>query len=228
MTPYYQDEAVAIYHGDCRAVLPTLRGDVMIVDPPYDERTHKGARSHGEIVSKIDFEPFDTAATLPLLLAATKRWVVAFCTMEMIAGYMAIAGDRWIRAGFWRRPDGAPQFTGDRPGTPGDAIAIMHVAGKKRWNGGGNHAFWECGVERENRVHPAQKPARLMEMLVADFTDAGDLILDPFMGSGTTLVAAKRLGRKAIGIEISEAYCEIAAKRLAQGALDLFAAEATR
>lgn len=202
MRPYYEQDGVTIYHGDCREVID--RGF-------YD----------GDVVSKIDFAPLDFPSTIPLLLGCSRRWVVCFCTMEMIWEYKQIAGERWIRAGFWRRPDGAPQFTGDRPGTPGDAIAIMHTTGKKRWNGGGKHAYYEYGVERSDRVHPAQKPEALMCALVTDFTDSGETILDPFMGSGTTLVAAKRLGRKAIGIELEEKYCEIAAKRLQQGALPL-------
>lgn len=220
MTPYYDQDGIVIYHGDCREVLPTLHQcDVMLVDPPYDERTHKGARNHGEDFSRIDFAPLDVIATLPILLEAVKRWTVAFCTMEMIGDYKTVAQKNWVRAGFWRRPDGAPQFTGDRPGTPGDAVAIMHPVGKKRWNGGGSHAYWEYGVERVDRVHPTQKPERLMAALVSLFSDSGETICDPFMGSGTTLVAAKRLGRKAIGIELEERYCEIAAKRLAQGTL---------
>lgn len=232
MRPYYEHAGVTIFHGDYREVMgdgwhgvdrdglfPLV--DVILSDPPYDERTHVGARSHGDTKSKIDFPPLDVDASVKFLLPYAKRWFVAFCTMEMIAGYQSAAGAGWIRAGFWRRPDGAPQFTGDRPGTPGDAIAIMHPVGKKRWNGGGQHGYWECGVERTDRVHPAQKPLALMRHLIADFSDVGETILDPFMGSGTTLVAAKALNRKAIGIELEEKYCEIAAKRLAQEALPL-------
>ncbi len=226
MTPYYEQDGITIYHGDCREKLiwlgaDVLRADALISDPPYDARTHAGARNHGENFSRIDFAPFDVEAMLPLMLGASRRWVIAFCTMEMIGRYERVAGEQWVRAGFWRRPDGAPQFTGDRPATPGDAIAIMHSSGKKRWNGGGRHAYYEFGVERADRVHPAQKPESLMCAIVADFTDVGETIVDPFMGSGTTLVAAKRLGRKAIGIELEEKYCEIAAKRLSQGALPL-------
>jgi site-specific DNA-methyltransferase (adenine-specific) len=94
-------------------------------------------------------------------------------------------------------------------------------AGKERssWNGGGRHGVYEYPPVVANG-HPTEKPEPLMAELVTLFTDPGETILDPFMGSGTTLVAAKRLGRKAIGIEIEEKYCEIAAKRLAQRALD--------
>lgn len=229
MTPYYEQSGVIIYHGDCHEVLDGCfhdggsfgMVDITISDPPYDARTHIGARSHGETASRIDFAPLDIGVSLPLLLAVSRRWVVSFCTMEMIAEYQRVAGAAWVRAGFWRRPDGAPQFTGDRPGTPGDAVAIMHKAGKKRWNGGGHHAFWEYGVERAARVHPAQKPEALMCELVHQFSEPSETILDPFMGSGTTLVAAKRLGRQCVGIEREEKYCEIAANRLRQEALPL-------
>lgn len=228
MSPYYEQDGIRIFHGDCRDVFQLLgRMDHVITDPPYDARTHKGARTSGPTrksqaeVIKIDFPPLDIAAALPRILTICRRWCICFCTMEMIAEYQAVAGASWVRAGFWRRPDGAPQFTGDRPATPGDAVAIMHAEGKKKWNGGGHHAYWEYGVERLERYHPTQKPEPLMVEIVRLFTDSGETILDPFMGSGTTLVAAKRLGRKAIGIELEEKYCEIAAKRLSQGALPL-------
>ncbi len=230
MTPYYEHAGITIYHGDCRDVLDSSFHDeggsfaqvnVTITDPPYDARTHEGARSHGDTASKIDFAPLDIAAALPLLLSVTNRWIIAFCTMEMIAEYQTVSGAAWVRAGFWRRTDGAPQFTGDRPATPGDAVAIMHKPVKKRWNGGGQHAYWECGVERVDRLHPAQKPIALMRHLIADFSDIGETVLDPYMGSGTTIVAAKALNRRAIGIEIEERYCEIAAKRLSQESLPL-------
>lgn len=88
--------------------------------------------------------------------------------------------------------------------------------------GGGQHAIWDVPIvlnraraEKSERVHPTQKPLVLMGQLVAQFTDVGDLILDPTAGSGTTGVAAKRLGRRAVLIERDEAHCEAAATRLA-------------
>jgi len=89
-----------------------------------------------------------------------------------------------------------------------------------RWNGGGRHAVW-TELKVANNLHPTEKPLSLLRRLLLLFSDAGEMILDPFMGSGTTLCAAKDLGRRAIGIEIEERYCEIAAKRLAQEMLPL-------
>lgn len=238
MTPYYDDGQCVIYHGDCRevlAVLPVV--DVVMGDPPYDTETHAGARSLGlesrarassgrrEIASvgviDIHFDPADVAYTSQLTRWAL-RWCILFCSLEMLGAYREHSGDCWVRGGFWRRPDGAPQITGDRPGQPGEGIAIMHRPGKKRWNGGGHHAYYSHCVVKHGRVHPTQKPESLMAELVALYSEPGETILDPFMGSGTTLVAAKRAGRKAIGIELEEKYCAAAAERLAQGALDLF------
>ena len=88
---------------------------------------------------------------------------------------------------------------------------MAHRRGKKRWNSGGKRGVYRHATngERGAKPHPSTKPESLMAELIADFTDSGELILDPFMGSGTTLVAAK----------LEEKYCEIAAKRFAQGAL---------
>lgn len=221
MKPYYQDDVCTIYHGDCREVVPTAGAisgscDHVITDPPYDTETHKGART------KIDFDVLDVAQVAPWLVSLARRWAIACCSLEMLGDYRRAVGKAYVRGGFWRRPDGAPQFTGDRPAQPGEGIAIMHApraSGRMRWNGGGNHAYYEHMVVKHDRVHVAQKPEQLMAELIADFTDPGETILDPFMGSGTTLVAAQRLGRRAIGIELSERDCEHAAKRLLQRSL---------
>jgi site-specific DNA-methyltransferase (adenine-specific) len=134
----------------------------------------------------------------------------------MLGAYQAAAGESWIRAGFWRDPARAPQFTGDRPGQPGDAIAIMHRPGRKRWNGGGRAAFWNYPRVITGRCHPTQKPEPLLLDLVSLFTDPGEVILDPYFGSGTTAAAARALGRRCIGVEIDPAYVLAARARLGE------------
>jgi site-specific DNA-methyltransferase (adenine-specific) len=227
MTPYYSDDSVTILHGDCRDVLLTMEiVDHVSTDPPYDYATHHGARSSktGDAEIAMGFDPTDVDAIVPTLLAKAQYWTLAFCALEMLGEYRRVACDAYVRGGFWHRIGGTPQRSGDRPAQPGEAIAIMHRSlamgrtGHMSWNGGGLPAYWECAVERTNRVHPTQKPESLMATLVAQFTDPGEMILDPYMGSGTTLAAAKRLGRKAIGIELDERWCEYSARRLTQGA----------
>ena len=112
---------------------------------------------------------------------------------------------------------GAPQFTGDRPGVGWEAIAILHREGKKHWNGGGHHAVWVCNIEHGEPLsgkHPTQKPLKLLLDWVAKFTDEGETVLDPFMGSGTTGVACIKLGRRFIGIEKRADYFELACRRI--------------
>lgn len=155
----------------------------------------------------------------------TQRWALVFSDVETCFRWkaaMEAGGMRYVRTGAWIKPDAMPQMSGDRPAVGFEPCTIAHAKGAMRWNGGGRQAAWTYGICHIDRPdHPCPKPEPLMIHLVTDFTDDGETILDPFAGSGTTLVAAKRLGRKAIGIELNEAYCAIAASRLRQGALPL-------
>ena len=222
MTPYYSDDAagIVVYLGDSRAMLPTFatRADVCLTDPPYDIGTHQGARAlHGgsvEIVG-IDFAPVDPAWVAPLLLSVTRRWVVAFCALEQLGAYQSAAGDAWVRSGTWHKINGPPQYTGDRPAQGCEGITLLHQTDRRmEWNGGGSQAHWSYAIASGVRIHPTQKPEPLMTRLVELFSRRGETVLDPFLGGGTTGVVAKRLGRKFIGVELKEAYCEAACKRI--------------
>ena len=200
-------------------MLDDLQADVVISDPPYGARTHDGART-GDIGDRVlvDFAPVDATTftqDVAKMMTITQRWVVLTCEWRHVHLLEPLG---LVRFGVWVKPNGAPQFTGDRPATGWEAVAILHREGKKRWNGGGRHAVWN--VPKIEGQHPTTKPMRLIHQFVQLFSDEGELILDPFMGSGTTLRAAKDLRRKAIGIEIEEKYCEIAAKRLEQEVFD--------
>lgn len=225
MRPYYTDDLVTLYHGDCREVIPALPSvDHVITDPPYSDDTHDGARTgeHDGPARLISF-PSITADALREILGTcrAKRWAVLTVDWQHVLPLKLAPppGWRFIRHGVWVKPNGTPQFSGDRPAQGWEAVAILHGddGGRMRWNKGGHAAVWTH--PRILGAHPVQKPEVFLMTLVLDFTDPGDVILDPFAGAGTTLAAAKRLGRKAIGVEIDEWYCEVAATRLRQGAL---------
>ena len=219
MTPYYSDDLVTIYHGDCRAQLPPP-GDVLMTDPPYGIGYSpgvggRGFRSKGgqpigknwtgKDIVRGDDTPFDPAPWLDY------RRVVLFG-----ANHYA---DRLPSASEWVVWD-------KRDGLPSNDFADCELI----WtNGGGPARVWShrwMGLMRDSergepRLHPTQKPVSLLRWLVERYSASGDVIVDPFMGSGTTLVAAKHLNRRAIGIEIEERYCEIAATRCSQEVLGL-------
>lgn len=152
-----------------------------------------------------------------------RRWALVFCQVEASELWrMALLPLTYKRTCVWIKPDAMPQYSGDRPGMGYESIVCCHAAGRSQWNGGG-----KVGVFTHNKnsggkhLHQTQKPEPLMRELLSLFSNNCETILDPFMGSGTTLRAAKDLNRKAIGIEIEEKYCEIAAKRLEQEVFDL-------
>ena len=203
MTPYYQDDYATIYHADCREVLPTLpKVDLVLTDPPY--------------IGREDLFPTDALPVLCDLLLVTPGIVF----WPVLAPYplpSPSAVHIWHKA----VPIHPHSTTGNTAGHHYERIVVY---------GGGRRCrvyriaavlpnFTACAVECVE--HPTQKPVALVSALLTDVV--ATTILDPFMGSGTTLRAAKDLGRKSIGIEIEERYCEIAAKRLAQEILDFHA-----
>ncbi len=214
----------AIIHGDCLEILPTLADRSVahvICDPPYTEHVHarmmSATTTRGIVARNVecDFAHLTDLSFVNELTRVASRWAMAFCAIEQLGAYKAAAPDTWIRSGIYRKQRAVPQFSGDRPGNACEGIAIFHRKGKKKWNGGGTHAFWEAmPADRADSGHPTAKPVELMIKLIELFSDPDDIILDPFAGSGTTGVAALRLGRRFIGLEKDEKYANIARERL--------------
>ena len=212
MTPYYVDDLVTIYHADCREWMPAA--DTLITDPPYGISYRGGGASQihrkqsRRRVASIagDSEPFD-----PSLFLAFRN--VALFGAQHYYSRLPEGGTFHV----WdKRGDYKPVHTADF-----DTVWI-----NRKEPGRINRTVWR-GICRETEhseriLHPTQKPLRVMAWVLGMFPDA-ELILDPFMGSGTTLVVAKSLNRRAIGIEIEERYCEIAANRCRQEVLGLSA-----
>lgn len=233
---YYEDDLVTLYHGDCREVLASMEdesADCVLTDPPYSAETHEwtrtnntayGRRGNRVLSGTINFGSI-TLDDLTLSLAEMGRissgWVVSHLDFRHAFTFDATPppGLRLLRIGVWVKTNPNPQISGDRPAQGWEAIAYLHRSDRRpSWSGGGKAANFVLPSD-QGTGHPTAKPPALAGALIRLFTNPGDLILDPFAGSGTTLRAAKDEGRRAIGVELDERYCEIAAKRLAQDAL---------
>lgn len=214
--PYYDDgNGIVIYHGDCREILPQLEPvDLVLTDPPYGvfKRQDSGMMFGKETIYSKDqsaalWDKRPDKAVLDMIVAKGKQHIV------WGGNYMADA------LGACKGPLVWNKLTGNNSYADGE-LAWSNVAGTMRIF---THQW--CGAFKDSErglqaVHPTQKPLALFAWCIG-LADNPQTILDPFMGSGTTLRAAKDLGRKAIGIEIEEKYCEIAAKRLSQEVLQL-------
>jgi hypothetical protein len=241
MKPYYEQDGITIYHGDCREALPDISANVLVTDPPWiaSEKPLRFDRRMGGV----------GAVHHP---AETMRYgKIGFFDLKLIRAAMgAVTHDRLVFAGYkelgrlclaskplrgvfgWQKPNAAPAlFYPARLD-----LSFVVWSGEKSYLYG--HQHWpsmvfsvstpipgcmatERFVDDAGRAkHPSQAPEKLLGMLLAPLP-ADAVILDCFMGTGTTLRAAKDLGRKAVGVEINERYCEVAAKRLAQGVLPL-------
>lgn len=215
---------------------------VTITDPPYSRdlysrtRTNKGTgiRADGSKYSSTELAPHTSAIRLASeeigaiddildqvaaqLLRVTDRWILAFHDVEIGDRWRRSFGENYVRTGAWVKTDPMPQISGDRPAQGFEPCTIAHSGsfGRMRWNGGGRAAVWIHGTAKGHARpdHPCPKPLPLMLDLVRDFTEPGEIVLDPFAGSGTTGAACLRLGRRFIGIERSETFLEVARQRL--------------
>ena len=213
MEPYYDDGNCTIYHGDCREILPSVEADVLVTDPPYGinadmRQANRANKQHGRAaapsrdyqITGWDQAP-PTAAEFDALLAVGDQhiiWGGNHFDLPAASGWLV-----------WDKETGNNGYADCELAWTDLPMAVRRF--RFRWMG-------MLQQIPEERWHPTQKPLPVMRWAI-EFTTEGT-VLDPFMGSGTTLRAAKDLGRKAIGIELEERYCEIAATRLGQEVLD--------
>jgi len=203
--PYYEGSGITIYHADCRQVLPFLpRFDLLLTDPPYGIGAGKMNLGMWR-TSRMEKGDWDKSTPPSWLMDA-----------------MIEAADKHIIWGgnYYGLPPSRQYLIWDKgAGFKGRDFAECEQAWCS-WDGNAKVYLRDplASGDYRDKVHPTQKPAALMKWCLGLVPDA-KTVLDPFMGSGTTLVASKLEGRQAVGIEINEAYCESAAKRLSQGTL---------
>jgi len=216
--PYYDDGQIQIFCGDCRDILPTLAADVIVTDPPYGMGFVTGKRCSddgwtsrwtGQQIEGDD----DTTARDTVLSQWTPKPALVFGTWKCprpIGVRETLVWDKVVSTGMGDL---------DIPWRP--SWEEIYVIGKG-FVGSRDHGVLRFSLPTlhpDRRLHPTVKPIELLRYLISRCPEG--VILDPFMGSGTTLRAAKDLGRRAIGIELSEAYCAVAVRRLQQQVLPL-------
>ena len=260
MKPYYQDEYVTLYCGDCRELLPTIPAnsiDIMFTDPPYGHNNNDGDLIHNwekalgkakpgiveearpiandgmeEMKSVVDFALVEAARFLK-----KDRCCCCCCcsggggprpTFAWLANRMDEKGLSFFHAVVW---DKGGLGMGWMYRRNYEMVMVAHRKnGKMKWEWKGNGKE-TANVVRIGKIiptakdHPTPKPTALVEHFLQLHGKPGDIVIDPFMGAGTTIVAAKNLGLKSIGCELDEHWCEVTAKRLSQGVLPLWEKE---
>lgn len=243
-TPYYQEEGITIYHGDCREILPDLEaGSIRLLwtDPPYGHGNNCGdlneslSKSRGSVATPIANDtPEEFRQVMDGMLTEAVRVLSDDCcccccccggggprpTFAWVANRMDGQGLSFFHSVIW---DKINPGLGWRYRRQHEMVMVAHKkGGKLSWVDSGRAVGNVIKQSAPaNRVHPNEKPLEIPSLFISLHTNPEDTILDPFMGSGTTLRAAKDLGRKAIGIELEEKYCAIAVERLRQEVLAL-------
>lgn len=220
-------EGVTLYLGDCREILPTLEGvRHIITDPPYEDELHNAMgsirRNDGrEMVQDLGFEGINASRedVAAALVKAAEGWLIVFTLAEGVRAWrdpIQAAGGKWDTTLAWVKPDASPRFNG-QGAARGFECAVTAWCGKgyRSWNAGGKRGIYtHCVNVGRQGEHPTEKPLSLMAEIIRDYTKPGELICDPFCGSGTTGVAAVKSGCQFIGIELDEKWFDLARRRI--------------
>lgn len=218
-----------LYLGDSSEILPSLGPvDHIVADPPYEDELHEAVgrirRKDGqEMILSLGFDGVnvDRAKIAATCAAASSGWVILFTLAEGVRAWrdeLQAVGAKWDTTCFWVKPDSSPRFNGQGPARGAECFVTCWAGeGYRRWNAGGKRGIYtHCVNTRRQGEHPTEKPVPLMQEIIADFTQPGEIVCDPFLGSGTTGVAALQLGRKFIGIERDPKWFDLACRRVEQ------------
>jgi DNA modification methylase len=215
MTPYYQSETATIYHADCKDVLEELSPvGMLLTDPPYGIGRSKGMRKHlvnslleGTVITTPARQyPKDTWDFEPISQELLDT-VLCFGRVQVIWGGVFFSdllprASHWV---VWNKRQSMPSYSKAEiawTNSRRKSVAMVTIL---------QSGFM---AKEKKRYHPTQKPVELMRWCIENYLKSGSTVLDPFMGAGSTILAAAAMGKQAIGIEREERYCEIAAKRL--------------
>lgn len=219
---------VTLYLGDCLEILPNVSVDHIISDPPYEDELHAAVGKINRIrndgrrtVDDIGFAGVNDsrAEIASACVSASRGWVILFTLAEGVRAWrddLQAAKAKWDTTCFWVKPDASPRFNGQGPARGAECFVTCWAGtGYRKWNGGGKRGIYtHCVNTGRQGDHPTEKPVPLMVEMVGDFTQPGETICDPFMGSGTTGIACVRLGRGFVGIERDQKWFDLSCRRI--------------
>lgn len=231
MKLYYSDALVTLYHGDCRDILPNIGVcDLLLTDPPYGVGFQSGRGDHERIAGDDGSLPLSAWLSLALKQIRRGRHAYIFGAKPSdihpdmaLCGFAELVWDKTVVGMGDLSSPWAPQHENI-------LFGVQEISKANRAKNYGAHAARlrkgsvlrvQRGQSSQTLRHPTEKPVELLRILIESSSTFGETVLDPFAGSGSTLAAAVAEGRKSVGIELEERYCEVAAKRLSQTALNL-------